>query len=120
MTSDVAKKEELDFAAGLFDEVLAAHLGRRLPAMLDTRPVYFVQADGGPIKIGLAANPRRRVADLQTSSPYPLRLVATLPGQGAMGESALHAKFAHLRMHGEWFEPAPELLAYIEANGVPA
>lgn len=86
----------------------------------DERPVYFIQADGGPIKIGVAAHPARRLAELQTSSPYELHLLAMMPGQGALGESALHARFEHRRMRGEWFAPAPDLLAYIEANGVPA
>lgn len=86
----------------------------------DIRPVYFIQADEGPIKIGVAASPLYRLGGLQTASPYPLRLLAVMPNQGALGESALHAKFAHLRTHGEWFRAAPDLLAYIKENGVPA
>jgi hypothetical protein len=29
-------------------------------------------------------------------------------------EHALHCRFRHLAMHGEWFRPGPDLVAYIE------
>jgi len=81
----------------------------------DKRSVYFVQAlDGGPIKIGVAANPTTRLVGLQTGSPVSLRLLATVDAGGARLEHQLHAHFAASRSHGEWFRPTPELLTYIE------
>lgn len=79
----------------------------------DGRSVYFIQADNGLIKIGVAGSPKDRLRTLRTMSPVALRLVLVLPGRGAPGESELHARFAEHRSHGEWFRPAPELLNYI-------
>lgn len=43
--------------------------------------VYFIQqGDYGYIKIGMAKKPERRLKTLQTSSPEPLRIVATCEG----------------------------------------
>lgn len=93
----------------------------KVTARPDRRRVYFVQpAAGGLVKIGVAADVKSRLATLQTGSPVPLRVLAVLPGGGQAAEAELHERFAHLRSHGEWFEPAPELLAYIRENGVPA
>lgn len=85
--------------------------------------VYFVQAaDGGPVKIGRSADPLARVASLQTANPDHLRILATMPGGSAV-ERALHRTFeAHrVRPDGEWFHPAPEVLAFVrELGGRPA
>lgn len=89
-------------------------LESRRAAVPDKRSVYFIQAgDDGLIKIGVAGNAYQRLAGLQTSSPVPLRLVAAISGVGQVREVELHKRFAHLRAHGEWFHPTPELLAYI-------
>lgn len=71
---------------------------------------YFAQGvDGGPIKIGRTlGNPSVRVAELQTGSPVPLRLVGIL--SGVRHEAAFHARFAGERLHGEWFMPSQVLL----------
>lgn len=77
--------------------------------------VYFIQGEsGGPIKIGRAAEPRQRLAALQTSHHEELRLLATEP-LNRTGEADLHRRFRHLRLRGEWFKAAPELLEYIGA-----
>lgn len=71
--------------------------------------VYFIGGPSGPIKIGVSKDPKRRLAGLQTNSPYHLKLLAIAPG-GVEEERFLHAKFAHLRLKGEWFKRDPELL----------
>jgi hypothetical protein len=77
--------------------------------------VYFVQtAGGGLIKIGFTTNLEARVRDLQTSSPVALCVLATLSG-GESLEAELHERFASYRKHGEWFEPAPELLSFVSS-----
>lgn len=83
-------------------------------ANLETGSVYFVQAgDGGPIKIGwTGGDPKARMRDLQTGNPYPLSMLGHVPGSGA-DETDLHEQFRHLRMVGEWFKPAPDLVAFI-------
>lgn len=55
------------------------------------------------VKIGYAASPTRRLAELQASSPLQLQLLVTLPG-GRAEERQLHLRFARLRRHGEWFD----------------
>lgn len=77
--------------------------------------VYFVGSKGGPIKIGKARNVKSRLAGLNTSSPEPLDLLGVMFGVDQL-EKALHARFAHLRMHGEWFRRDQELLEFIDRN----
>jgi hypothetical protein len=75
--------------------------------------VYFAQlGDGGPIKIGVAKNPRKRIAGMQTACPQPLRCLATIPGD-ASRERELHRRFAPHRLRREWFRPAPEILEFV-------
>lgn len=50
--------------------------------------VYFIGAPSGPIKIGIAANPRSRLSGLQTAHHEKLDLLATCPG-GARQEKGL-------------------------------
>lgn len=81
--------------------------------------IYFIRADVvGYIKIGHAGDPAARLADLQTASPVPLSLIQTAPG-GREEEADLHCRFAGARLHGEWFLPTSDLLAYIEAHPTP-
>jgi hypothetical protein len=66
--------------------------------------IYLVAIrEHGLCKIGLANDPARRVALLQTASPFALELVATIPG-GRSAEARLHSAFRPLRVRGEWFE----------------
>lgn len=72
--------------------------------------VYFVQGvDGGPIKIGLAADPDERLKELQVGSPARLLVRCVLAG-GSLVERELHLQFAASRLWGEWFEPTPALM----------
>lgn len=90
--------------------------GRR---RVDQRSVYFIQAvAGGLIKIGVAGHVTGRFGDIQRMCPIPLTILATVPAAGQALETELHQRFAFARRHGEWFEPVPELLAYIAENGV--
>lgn len=85
----------------------------QIAALPDTGSVYFIQGvDGGPIKIGKANDPLRRLACIQAYSPVPLRILAVEPG-GMRREYTLHRQFKAARLHGEWFEPTPTLLRII-------
>jgi hypothetical protein len=64
--------------------------------------VYFVLADDGRVKIGVAVNVKARLKALQTGSPTTLKVVRTLPG-GFAAEQWFHQHFAELRIQGEWF-----------------
>ncbi len=84
------------------------------PARADSW-VYFIQAvDGGPVKIGYSSNPRARLSSMQTGRADQLRILALLPG-GAETEVAMHHVFRKYRVRprGEWFHPAPTILAFI-------
>jgi len=76
--------------------------------------VYFIQSQGThTIKIGYTAGQvQNRLKDLQTAHPYQLSVLATLPGDQNY-EKSLHQRFAEYRLKGEWFEPHPDLLAFI-------
>lgn len=78
--------------------------------------VYFIRAaDGtGPVKIGHTNNPHKRLGTIQNMSPVRLCVLKTIRGGQGL-EGVLHQKFAHLRLWGEWFDPQPELLAFIKA-----
>lgn len=80
--------------------------------------VYFVQpAGGGLVKIGSTGSLLMRVGVLQRHAPVPLVLRAWQRFDKEMDaraeERALHARFAGQRRHGEWFDPAADLLALI-------
>lgn len=75
--------------------------------------VYFIQAETGQIKIGVARDIEKRFAALQTMSPVKLTLVAQCEG-GQPAEFAYHKRFAAHRLHGEWFSRCPEIEAEIE------
>jgi hypothetical protein len=86
----------------------SGHAERIEEAVLaDKTLVYFAENDGR-IKIGISRDPVRRARELNA------RLLVTEPG-GRTREAQLHLLFAHHRIAGEWFRPAPDLLAYIEA-----
>jgi hypothetical protein len=81
--------------------------------------VYFIQAPiNGFIKIGWTAeHPTVRLRYLRHGSPVPLEPVAMRRGTRKL-EAELHARFAHLRAHGEWFRPGEDLLDFIREKGL--
>lgn len=85
--------------------------------LADSQMVYFVQAktEDAPIKIGITWDLAHRIGNLRTASPYEIELLGTVLG-GKDRERAIHARFAHLRIRGEWFRSEPELLEFIEAT----
>ena len=79
--------------------------------------LYFIECgQDGPIKIGIASCVFSRLASLQSSNPHPLQcLVAVERKVAKFLEADLHDRFAESKIHGEWFEPTPELRTLIEA-----
>lgn len=73
-------------------------------------PVYFIRPIGqrGPVKIGCANFPLKRLDDLMAWSPFPLEVVATVDGDLSL-ERRLHGIFAASHTHKEWFAPSVEL-----------
>ncbi|WP_423208770.1 GIY-YIG nuclease family protein [Paracoccus yeei] len=68
--------------------------------------VYCIRDDAsGTVKIGFSKNPERRFRQIQTSFPFKLRLIATIPAVEAF-EQFLHWSHASRRLTGEWFDDA--------------
>lgn len=80
--------------------------------------IYFIGGDTGAIKIGMAYDLIKRLADLQCGSPIRLSILASGPG-GRKDEAFYHQRFAAHRLHGEWFERHPDILAEIERLSLP-
>lgn len=76
--------------------------------------VYFIQIGDGPVKVGWSSSVNHRLAGLQGSNPYPLRLLVDFRGSRDQ-KAAVHKMFEGLRLHGEWFAPGARLLAFIAA-----
>jgi hypothetical protein len=76
--------------------------------------VYMIRAGvDGPVKIGFAVDPTRRVDGLQTGQPEKLTIIRVMEGCRKF-EAALHRHFAHLRTRGEWFTHSDEMLGDLE------
>lgn len=104
-------------ACGVSPGLVAAERNRRIQPCADY--IYFMRIGlNGPIKIGLSENPESRRGKLQTALPWRIRLLGTQPGQTARNETELHQRFYHLRLMGEWFNPADELLEYVRRYSI--
>lgn len=61
-----------------------------------------------PLKIGFAAAPQKRLAELQVGCPFKLEVIRTWRFPGAVfangAEQRFHERNAAARVHGEWFE----------------
>jgi hypothetical protein len=79
--------------------------------------VYFLQqGEDGPIKTGSTTKLGARIATLQTASSVELKVLGTCVGDNTV-ERAIHRRFKHLRIRGEWFRPEAELLEFIRSVG---
>ena len=75
--------------------------------------VYFIGSDAGQVKIGTTTRPiRERLKALQGAHPAKLQVLAIMPGDAKV-EAGLHARFASLRLSGEWFSRSSEMDALI-------
>jgi integrase len=75
--------------------------------------IYFIQNERtANIKIGSAVDVRTRLADLQTGSCDPLRLIGVIPGDTS-DEKRLQRLFGKFRFRGEWFRPNAVVMAFI-------
>ena len=68
--------------------------------------LYVIQSDvTGAIKIGISKNPKSRLRQLQTGSPYELKLLTIVNGRGDL-EKPLHESLKPYKQSckGEWFD----------------
>jgi len=76
--------------------------------------IYFIQQGlNGPIKIGTTGDVSMRLKNLQCANPCSLRLVGVVDGEVGE-EEAIHARFKHRRIRGEWFKGSADLCKYID------
>lgn len=76
--------------------------------------IYFIQMDLiGPIKIGIAQDPYRRMAELQVASPYELKMLYFFPST-MKTEREIHNLLSNDNIRGEWFHPTRKVLSEIE------
>lgn len=74
--------------------------------------IYFVRSGNKFVKIGTTDNLSRRLHELQTGSPLPLKLMATLNGSFST-EASLHSLFSKYRYNREWFKLSDEIKWFI-------
>jgi Meiotically up-regulated gene 113 len=76
--------------------------------------VYFIQADDQRrcIKIGCSGNVGTRFHELQIACPVRLHVIGLCPG-GSRVERELQKRFRAYNLWGEWYLPAPEILALV-------
>jgi len=81
--------------------------------------VYVIQAEKGPVKVGVATDPMARLAVLKTGSPFPLSIVHVLETRAVSAfavEKAAHRILSAFHVHGEWFSAcASDAVAAIKA-----
>jgi hypothetical protein len=77
--------------------------------------VYFARRDtDDAIKIGFSRDVRRRMRSIRALLKVRVVALAYMPGT-MMDEREFHRRFAVHRLDGEWFSPAPEILALVAA-----
>lgn len=82
-----------------FEKTKSGLLDSLKPQKADT--VYVIRC-GYRVKIGFTTNIAQRLRSLKTGNHRPMELLASWPAPPA-DEKALHARFAGLRVSGEWF-----------------
>lgn len=78
--------------------------------------VYFI-ACGDRVKIGYSEDPVKRLAKINSDSPWPCELLGYVKA-GDFPESEIHQRFAPVRLHSEWFALTDEIRAFIETAKV--
>src|SRR5713101_6596438 len=75
--------------------------------------VYFMQGEKtGLIKVGWAIDAEKRLKSLQTGSPDRLTILAVIENQHK--DAPYHTQFRKAWAFGEWFNPTPELMKFID------
>ena len=85
-----------------------------------SRKIYLMQqltnghlSTGGPVKIGMSKNVRRRKTQLQQSSAHEIDILKVFEVEKAPEvEMWLHDRFWNLQMRGEWFHSHPRILNF--------
>lgn len=68
--------------------------------------IYIIGPEGGPYKIGYAADPKARLVNLQVGQAVDIKLhyqEQTESDKAKVIEKLIHRQLAHKRVRGEWF-----------------
>lgn len=66
--------------------------------------LYIIQSsNNGCFKIGRSKHPEKRLKQLQTGSPYKLKIILVVENEGKQ-EKILHSRFPKTACEGEWFD----------------
>lgn len=87
----------------------------------ETRFLYVIaESADGPVKIGVANNPEKRLSQLQTGSSGELRLFHSEPCEADKAsevERRIHQELRPHRKKGEWFSIAVEQAVFEVTHG---
>lgn len=79
-------------------------------------PLYFLAAPSvAAIKVGVSADPLKRLQSVQVWSPVPLHVAAVYEPGDLLTEAELLHRFRDHRLHGEWVRVVPALMSAIHA-----
>lgn len=86
------------------------------------RVVYFIgNTEEGCVKIGYSNNVEKRLGQLKTGCPFPIRILCIIPSESPVTlESTLHGKYKKYRLHGEWFKIEGKLKERLERLELPS
>ena len=77
--------------------------------------IYLIQAGGGgPVKIGVAKDPQKRLRALQTAHSEKLYIRNLIPALHE-NERILHERLKEHQLMGEWFKPVDDVFWVFEA-----
>jgi hypothetical protein len=76
--------------------------------------IYFIQeGNAGPIKIGFAIDPWKRIEQIQIGNSEKLNMLRTIPGNKKR-EREIHKLLSAYKKRGEWYEPTIEVIEFIK------
>jgi hypothetical protein len=89
--------------------------GSTQPILAGKETIYAIrEGSKGPIKIGIAVDPSKRLGNLQHGNPRTLKVIATRQGT-TRDEATIHQRLKEHRLVGEWFRNHPDVVAEIES-----
>jgi prophage regulatory protein len=76
--------------------------------------IYVIQAQNGPIKIGVSVYVEGRIAGIQTGNPHTITLLGTIMDDRDYDlEKEIHKRLFPYQLCGEWFDNNKEVCAYV-------
>lgn len=105
-----ADRDEADFVAWLQWNAYTARQRFDQDVSRETKLYMVAPADGSRFKIGLSAQPYSRITNLEVGAGVALKLIAVVPAKLSF-EKYLHGVLDEYRVHGEWFDGSPRVMA---------